>query len=130
MGARAVKQRVRTWYWCGVFGELYGSASESRFAKDLVEVLAWIDGSPEEPSTVRDTSVRASRVRELRSRNQSAAYKGVNALLMRSGAADFRSGQDYDHAVFSTRASTYITSFRATGARAESTSQCLRLDRQ
>lgn len=94
-----VKQRVRTWYWCGVFGELYGSASESRFAKDLVEVLAWIDGSPEEPSTIRDTSVRASRVRELRSR-QSAAYKGVNALLMKSGAADFRSGQDYDHAVF------------------------------
>jgi hypothetical protein len=94
-----VKQRVRTWYWCGVFGELYGSASESRFAKDLVEVLEWIDGSPKEPSTVRDTSVRASRVRELRSR-QSAAYKGVNALLMKSGAADFRSGQDYDHAVF------------------------------
>lgn len=93
------KQRVRTWYWCGVFGELYGSAIESRFAKDLVEVLAWIDGSPEEPSTIRDTSVRASRVRELRSR-QSAAYKGVNALLMKSGAADFRSGQDFDHAVF------------------------------
>lgn len=93
------KQRVRTWYWCGVFGELYGSAIESRFAKDIVEVLAWIDGSPEEPSTIKDTSVRASRVRELRSR-QSAAYKGVNALLMKSGAADFRSGQDFDHAVF------------------------------
>ncbi len=92
------KQRVRTWYWCGVFGELYGSAVESRFAKDLVEVLAWIDGGPE-PSTVKDTSVRASRIRELRSR-QSAAYKGVNALLMKSGATDFRSGQDFDHAVF------------------------------
>lgn len=92
------KQRVRTWYWCGVFGELYGSAIESRFAKDLVEVLAWIDGGSE-PSTVKDTSVRASRIRELRSR-QSAAYKGVNALLMKSGATDFRSGQDYDHAVF------------------------------
>ncbi|MCJ2088009.1 DUF262 domain-containing protein [Methylobacterium sp. E-005] len=92
------KQRVRTWYWCGVFGELYGSAIESRFAKDLVEVLAWIDGGSE-PSTVKDASVRASRIRELRSR-QSAAYKGVNALLMKSGATDFRSGQDYDHAVF------------------------------
>lgn len=93
-----IKQRVRTWYWCGVFGELYGSAVESRFAKDLVEVLAWIDGGAE-PSTLKDTSVRASRIRELRSR-QSAAYKGVNALLMKSGATDFRSGQDYDHAVF------------------------------
>lgn len=93
-----IKQRVRTWYWCGVFGELYGSAVESRFAKDLVEVLAWIDGGAE-PSTLKDTSVRASRIRELRSR-QSAAYKGVNALLMKSGATDFRSGQDYDHTVF------------------------------
>ncbi|WCS26729.1 DUF262 domain-containing protein [Methylobacterium sp. NMS14P] len=92
------KQCVRTWYWCGVFGELYGSAAESRFAKDVVEVLAWIDGGPE-PSTLKDTSVRASRIRELRSRG-SAAYKGVNALLMKSGATDFRSGQDYDHAVF------------------------------
>jgi len=92
------KARVRTWYWCGVFGELYGSAAESRFAKDLVEVLAWIDGGPE-PSTLKDTSVRATRIRELRSRG-SAAYKGVNALLMKSGATDFRSGQDYDHAVF------------------------------
>jgi hypothetical protein len=30
----------------------------------------------------------------------SAAYKGVNALLMKEGAEDFRSGQQFDHAVF------------------------------
>jgi hypothetical protein len=30
----------------------------------------------------------------------SAAYKGVNALLMREGAEDFRSGQRFDHTVF------------------------------
>jgi hypothetical protein len=23
------------WYWCGIFGELYGGAIETRFAKDL-----------------------------------------------------------------------------------------------
>ncbi len=30
----------------------------------------------------------------------SAAYKGVNALLMKEGAHDFRSGQKFDHIVF------------------------------
>src|SRR5712692_6861654 len=30
----------------------------------------------------------------------SAAYKGVNALLMKDGAEDFRSGQKFDHTVF------------------------------
>lgn len=30
----------------------------------------------------------------------SAAYKGVNALLMQEGARDFKSGQKFDHTVF------------------------------
>lgn len=30
----------------------------------------------------------------------SAAYKGMNALLMKQGAEDFCSGQKFDHAVF------------------------------
>ena len=30
----------------------------------------------------------------------SAAYKGINALLMKEGAQDFRSGQKFDHTVF------------------------------
>ncbi len=29
----------------------------------------------------------------------SAAYKGINALLMKEGAQDFRSGQKFDHTV-------------------------------
>ena len=31
---------------------------------------------------------------------QSAAYKGIHALLMREGAKDFRSGQGFDHTIF------------------------------
>jgi hypothetical protein len=30
----------------------------------------------------------------------SAAYKGMNALLMKEGAQDFRSGQKFDHTIF------------------------------
>lgn len=94
----AVKEKLARWYWCGIFGELYGSAIESQFAKDILEVPAWIDGGPE-PTTVRDGVFRAERLKSMRSR-QSAAYKGVHALLMGEGAIDFRSGQSFGQTVF------------------------------
>lgn len=92
------RQKLTLWFWNGVFGELYGSAIESRFAKDIAELPAWIDGGPE-PSTVTEATFRSDRLRGMISR-VSAAYKGVNALLMRQGAEDFRSGQAFDHTVF------------------------------
>lgn len=86
------------WYWNGVFGELYGSAVETRIARDFMEVPGWLKGGPE-PSTVSDTMFRADRLKTMRMR-LSAAYKGVNALLMKEGAQDFRSGQKFDHTIF------------------------------
>ena len=86
------------WYWNGVFGELYGSAVETRIARDFMEVPAWLKGGPE-PSTVSETLFRPDRLKTMRMR-LSAAYKGVNALLMKEGAQDFRSGQKFDHTVF------------------------------
>jgi hypothetical protein len=94
-GNRAMLVR---WYWNGVFGELYGSAVETRIARDFIEVPLWLKGGPE-PSTVSETMFRADRLKTMRMR-LSAAYKGVNALLMRDGAQDFRSGQKFDHTVF------------------------------
>lgn len=94
LGVRAesdgVKQKVARWYWSGVFGELYGSAIETRFAKDLPEVVAWIDGAVE-PSTIAEANFIAKRLLTLRTRN-SAAYKGLHALLLRDGGLDFRTG--------------------------------------
>ena len=72
------------WYWNGVFGELYGSAVETRIARDFMEVPAWLKGGPE-PSTVSETMFRADRLKTMRMR-LSAAYKGINALLMKEGA--------------------------------------------
>lgn len=90
--------KIARWYWCGVFGELYGSAVESRFAKDILEVPAWLDGGLE-PTTINDGVLRADRLLTMRSR-LSAAYKGLQALLLREGAIDFRSGQAFDQTVF------------------------------
>src|SRR6202034_385815 len=86
------------WYWNGVFGELYGSAVETRIARDFMEVPIWLKGGPE-PSTVSETLFRADRLKTMRMR-LSAAYKGINPLLTKEGAQDFRSGQKFDHTVF------------------------------
>ena len=89
-----VRGKLARWYWSGVFGELYGSAVETRFARDLPEVLDWIDGGPE-PSTVDTANFVPARLLTLRSRN-SAAYKGLYALLIRDGCREFRSGEPID----------------------------------
>src|SRR6266478_5417044 len=94
----ANRAKLISWYWNGVFGELYGSAVETRIAKDFMEVPVWLKGGPE-PSTVSETMFRADRLKTMRMR-LSAAYKGINALLMKEGAQDFRSGQKFDHTVF------------------------------
>ncbi|XXX81385.1 DUF262 domain-containing protein [Sorangium sp. So ce134] len=85
-----VKTKLARWFWCGVFGELYGSAIESRFAKDLGDIVAWVQGGPE-PTTVMDATFAPSRLLTLRTRN-SAAYKGLYALLLLDGGLDFRTG--------------------------------------
>ena len=89
-----IRSKIARWYWCGVFGELYGGATETRFAKDLPDVLSWLEGGPE-PATIADANFAPARLLTLRTRN-SAAYKGLYALLMRDGCLDFRTGYGID----------------------------------
>lgn len=85
-----VRRRLARWYWSGVFGELYGGANETRYAFDVAEVVAWIDGGTE-PRTVGEANFTPTRLLSLQSR-LSAAYKGVMARLMQVGSQDFISG--------------------------------------
>lgn len=89
-----IKQKVLRWYWCGVFGELYGGANETRFGMDLPDVIQWIE-SGSEPRTLRDASFAPTRLLSLQSR-LAAAYKGLAALLMKHGSRDFISGTPID----------------------------------
>lgn len=84
-----ILEKIKRWYWCGVLGELYGGAVETRIALDLANLLAWINepGSPE-PATVVAAGFQPSRLETLRSRT-SAAYRGLYILLQRQGARDF-----------------------------------------
>jgi len=97
--AAAITQKVEQWYWCGVLGELYGGAIETRFAKDLPEVIDWVEGKPVMPSTVYEADFRPNRLDTMRTRN-SAAYKGLYTLLLREQAKDFRTGRPIDDSIF------------------------------
>jgi hypothetical protein len=85
-----VKEKIIQWYWCGVFGELYGGANETRYALDVLGVINWLDGG-EVPATIRDANFAPTRLLTLQTRI-SAAYKGLMALLMKKGSKDFLSG--------------------------------------
>jgi hypothetical protein len=88
---QGAQQKIARWFWCGVMGELYGGTTETRFARDLPEVVEWVRGGPE-PRTVTEAIFSPSRLLTLRTRN-SAAYKGVYALLLQAGAVDWRTGE-------------------------------------
>jgi hypothetical protein len=83
-----IYDKLARWYWCGVLGELYGGAVETRFALDVQELMDWVDGEEHEPTTILDANFQPARLDTLRSRN-SAAYKGINVLIQRNGARDF-----------------------------------------
>ena len=93
------RQKVARYYWCGVLGELDGGAIESRFARDLPEVVAFVRGESAEPMTIQESSFQANRLLTLRTRN-SSAYKGLYALLMRNGGRDFRTGEPIEAQTF------------------------------
>lgn len=88
-------QMLSRWFWCGVFGEMYGGSVETRFALDLPDLVDWITADGEEPRTIRDAQFQAERLMTLRTRN-AAAYKGLYALQMKRGARDFRTGKPID----------------------------------
>jgi hypothetical protein len=85
--AHGTRANLRRWYWSGVLGEMYGGTTETRFARDLEQVIVWLDGGPE-PGTVADAAFHSARLLTLKTRN-SAAYKGVYALLMQSQCVDW-----------------------------------------
>jgi hypothetical protein len=91
-----VSERLIRWYWCGVLGELYGSAIESRFARDIEMVPGWAhDESKPVPRTVQDANFTESRLHSLRTRN-AAAYKGIAALILAGGARDWMEDKALD----------------------------------
>lgn len=95
----AIKDKIKQWYWCGAFGELYGSATETRYVNDVVGVMEWINDETKIPKTVQEAYFNPNRLLTLQSR-QSAAYKGIMALILKNHCKDFISGRDMDFTVY------------------------------
>lgn len=95
----AAKQKLAQWFWCVTLGELYGSSTDSRLAKDVPQLVNWIRDDAERPQSLDEALFQQDRLKSLRSR-LSAAYKGVHALLMRHGCRDFITGRGVDLMTF------------------------------
>ena len=94
-----IKNKIKQWYWCGVFGELYGSANETRYVNDVTGMMNWIDNNGAVPKTIQESYFNPTRLLTLQSR-QSAAYKGLMALILGNHCKDFISGREMDFTVY------------------------------
>ena len=83
------------WFWCGIMGEMYGGANETRFANDIEDVVAAIQGKESQNRTINASYFSATRLMSLQTRN-SAAYKGIMALVYRESCRDFMKGTTMD----------------------------------
>ena len=83
------------WFWCGIMGEMYGGANETRYANDMEDMVAAIRGEESQNRTINSALFSATRLISLQTRN-SAAYKGIMALVYREKCRDFVQGTTID----------------------------------
>lgn len=87
----STKNVLRRWFWCGIFGEMYGGANESRYSNDIEDLADAVEGKSSANRTVNSANFQSNRLLGLKTRN-SAAYKGIMALIFREDAKDFIDG--------------------------------------
>ena len=93
------KEKIARWFWSVTLGELFGSSTETRLARDVPELVDWIRGRGPRPRALDEAVFQQERLRSLRIRI-SAAYKGIHALLMRHGCRDFKTNRPTDIMTF------------------------------
>ena len=95
----AAKEKISRWFWSVTLGELFGSSTETRLARDVPELVDWIRDQGPKPRALDEAVFQQERLRSLRIRI-SAAYKGIHALLMRHGCRDFKTNRPTDIMTF------------------------------
>lgn len=88
--AGAYRHKLTRWFWCSVFGQKYEVAPNSQSAKDVTELMHWLDGG-EPPETVKQFNFDPRVLREATPRQRSL-YRGVIALILSGGPRDFYNG--------------------------------------
>jgi hypothetical protein len=85
--AGARREKLKRWFWCAVFGQVYESAPNSKAAKDVSELLPWIGGGAV-PESVESFRFDPRALRDVTPRQRSV-YRGVINLILCGGARDF-----------------------------------------
>ena len=85
--AGAQREKLKRWFWCAVFGQVYEGAPNSKAAKDVVEVLPWLSGG-DPPESVASFSFDPRALRDVTPR-QRAIYRGAICLILSGSARDF-----------------------------------------
>jgi hypothetical protein len=95
----SAKKKLARWFWSVTLGELYGSSTETRIARDVTELVEWLADTGPGPRSLDEAVFQRDRLRSLRIR-LSAAYKGLHALMMGHGCRDFITGRPTDIMTF------------------------------
>ena len=85
--AGAQREKLKRWFWCAVFGQVYESAPNSKSAKDVIEILTWLAGGAV-PESVETFRFDPRALRDVTPRQRSI-YRGVINLILGPGARDF-----------------------------------------
>ena len=83
------------WYWCGILGEMYGGANETRYAYDIEDMVDEANGHSNAMHTINSAVFSSTRLLTLQTR-LSAAYKGIMALLYKEKCRDFMNNTTID----------------------------------
>lgn len=90
-----VIKTLSRWYWCGILGEMYGGANETRYANDIEDVVDEVNGKQNPQRTINSAFFSATRLLTLQTR-LSAAYKGIMALIYKEQCHDFMNDTTMD----------------------------------
>lgn len=85
--AGAQREKLKRWFWCAVFGQVYEGAPNSKSAKDVVEIMPWLAGG-DLPESVASFRFDPRALRDVTPR-QRAIYRGTICMILGGGARDF-----------------------------------------
>ena len=88
--AQDAYRKLDTWYWAAVFSQRYDHSSDSKSQVDVEQVREWIKGSTAPEWIVR---VSVASIDLTVEEQQSAIFRGLLCLALRSGCRDFWNGQ-------------------------------------
>ena len=83
----AQREKLKRWFWCAVFGQIYESAANSKSAKDVVEIVPWLTGGTP-PDSVASFRFDPKALRDV-TPHQRAVYRGAICVILGGGTRDF-----------------------------------------